>query len=505
MKTASPYIPVERIKEQLRAQTRELKKLDSEKEKTDAKIKYILEVSQKKILTLKTELAEKEQHLQNRTLAAQAQRRHSKNPDQAQEALKDSPSSEEILENLDVKFSEPVPVKEVFVRDPKLVQALQILKEKNEALKERIQAEREEREKLKKERALLLNEVKRLRNNPEKIREVKKEVEEVEIQSKEAQERYEQLLNENHRLMSSYEKLITDQSQVDNKNQHHLETIQELKRELESLRAERDVLEFDLREEKDMFNHHLAQEIEKIEKDLHDKIKSLRKNNSMVTQFADQVMDEPEAPLWMITYADMVTLLLTFFILYYSIASVNLEKFKEAILGEESASIGLLELLDSIDVKESIQSLTGLKSGDILADIKNVVKEQSSLEVAVRDAKVVVQVPGGTLFLPGSADLQKAGLPVLNEVIRVLQKYPDYQVNIRGHTDDTPISSERFPTNWELSAARATAVLRHFIDRSIDPEDLTATGFADTFPLVSNATEAGREKNRRVEIVLEKQ
>ena len=92
----------------------------------------------------------------------------------------------------------------------------------------------------------------------------------------------------------------------------------------------------------------------------------------------------------------------------------------------------------------------------------------------------------------------------MNEVIRILRKYPNYQINIRGHTDDTPISTERYPTNWELSSARATAVLRHFIDRGIDTERITATGFADTYPLASNTTEAGRAINRRVEIVLEK-
>jgi chemotaxis protein MotB len=80
-----------------------------------------------------------------------------------------------------------------------------------------------------------------------------------------------------------------------------------------------------------------------------------------------------------------------------------------------------------------------------------------------------------------------------------------HKINIRGHTDDNSVFSERFPTNWELSSSRATAVLRHFIDKGIDPERITATGFADTFPLVSNVTEAGRAKNRRVEIGLEKQ
>ncbi|MFQ5717156.1 MAG: flagellar motor protein MotB [Nitrospinales bacterium] len=78
-------------------------------------------------------------------------------------------------------------------------------------------------------------------------------------------------------------------------------------------------------------------------------------------------------------------------------------------------------------------------------------------------------------------------------------------MNIQGHTDDVPVATERFPTNWELSAARATAVLRFFIDKGIEPKRLTATGYADIFPLFSNDTEQGRAQNRRVEFVLEKE
>lgn len=215
-------------------------------------------------------------------------------------------------------------------------------------------------------------------------------------------------------------------------------------------------------------------------------------------------MEDEAAPLWMVTYADMVTLLLTFFILYYSIASMNMQKFKEAIIGEEQASIGLLELLDSAEIKESIQNLTGLKSNDILKDITEVA-EETELDVETSDAKVVVRVPGASLFKPGQADLQLSARPVLDEVIRVVNKYPDYKIHIQGHTDDEPISTDKFPTNWELSAARATAVLRYFYDKGAEPERMTATGYADTFPLATNDTVPGRAKNRRVEFVLEKE
>jgi len=197
-------------------------------------------------------------------------------------------------------------------------------------------------------------------------------------------------------------------------------------------------------------------------------------------------------------------LVFTFFILYYSIAAMNMAKFKEAILGEEQASIGLLELLNSAEIIESIQSLTGLKSDDIVSDITELVESQE-MDVDTSRAKIVVRIPGLSLFPPASADLQLEGRPLLDEVIRIVKKYPNYKIHIQGHTDDEPIFTDRFPTNWELSAARATAVLRYFIDKGVNPKKLTATGYADTFPLTRNDTAMGRAKNRRVEFVLEKE
>ena len=84
------------------------------------------------------------------------------------------------------------------------------------------------------------------------------------------------------------------------------------------------------------------------------------------------------------------------------------------------------------------------------------------------------------------------------------QKERTIKIFIQGHTDDVPIHTVKFESNWELSAVRATAVLRHFYDKGIDPEKLTATGYADTFPMVPNNTKEGRAKNARIEFILEK-
>jgi chemotaxis protein MotB len=183
-----------------------------------------------------------------------------------------------------------------------------------------------------------------------------------------------------------------------------------------------------------------------------------------------------------------------------------MQKFKEAILGDESASIGMLEMLDSIEIKENIESLTPTKSKDILTEIKDVAEEKSeTIDVATDQSKIIVRVPGNSLFESADAFLVKDARETLDEIVQIIKTYPQYKTHIQGHTDDIPISTERFPTNWELSAARATAVLRYFIDKGIDPLKVTATGYADLFPLFTNETEIGRSKNRRVEFVLEKE
>jgi chemotaxis protein MotB len=215
-------------------------------------------------------------------------------------------------------------------------------------------------------------------------------------------------------------------------------------------------------------------------------------------------MEESDTPAWMVTYGDMVTLLLTFFILYYSIAAQNLMKFKEAIFGEEKNNIGLIELVDTMEIRTSLNEWTGFQKNNLLNDIEKMSSDQISLDKGPNNSRMVVRIPGRTLFKPGSADLDKAGWPALTEIANVFKKYPNYKINIQGHTDDFPISSGDFATNWELSAVRATAVLRFLNDKGIDPMHMTATGYADTFPLGPNTTPEERAKNRRVEFVLEK-
>ena len=120
--------------------------------------------------------------------------------------------------------------------------------------------------------------------------------------------------------------------------------------------------------------------------------------------------------------------------------------------------------------------------------------------------RLTINMVDRVLFDSGQAQVKPAGVEVLTQVGDVLNKISDKQIRIEGHTDNVPISSKlqsRFKTNWELSTARATTVVRHLIDRGgVDRKHLSAVGYADTHPLASNDSEEGRSSNRRIEIVL---
>jgi chemotaxis protein MotB len=248
---------------------------------------------------------------------------------------------------------------------------------------------------------------------------------------------------------------------------------------------------------------------------------------------SDLLEEEPSGG-WLVTYADLMTLLLTFFILLFSISSMNLEKFKQALaaiqvsLGEERPPVQLLDIMDeppeSIalaqkggdagagsarkEQKIALEDLIGLRSKDIYRDVQHFIHKQEvgdHIMVSIDGSKIVIRVTGKVLFESGIAVLNPESTPILDDITEIIGRYPEYRLRIEGHSDDIPISTPQFPSNWELSAVRATTVLRYLIDKGIVPHRLTATGYGSLLPLVPNTTEANRGRNRRVEFVLEKE
>ena len=495
---------VEMIKEQLRIKKKELQRRDAEQEKHDTKIKHVLKLSQEKIEGLQNTIKWQEEEIQVSRSSKPNPASNAETEAMEGHAIIMRPKDRDLIKKLesqletahkekgklaeDLKKSAkakdtpaPAPVvetKEVIkeIRDPKIVKALKKLKLKNDSLvKEKIKIQAKDD----KEKELLNKEIKTLK---------KKSAEGKTKPSKEKTSVLEDIIQEKTAEIDSYKKQL--------KGSKSAEIIDELK-------AEKTVLDKELADHKSQYQEKIKAAETKIEKKLKEELENPRPVETKGKEVGAKGGEEG-SPAWMATFADMMSLLLTFFILMYAIASQNTARVLHEVLGIEEKSLGVIDLIDKITIQKSLQELTGLNNPNILDDMDDIA-EDSAMAVDTNEAKVVVRVPGANLFKLGQADLQLSARPVLDGVIAVVRKYPDYKIHIQGHTDDDPISTERFPTNWELSSARATAVLRYFFDKGVEPEKMTATGYADTFPLASNDTDQGRSLNRRVEFVLEKE
>lgn len=221
---------------------------------------------------------------------------------------------------------------------------------------------------------------------------------------------------------------------------------------------------------------------------------------------------------WLVTYADLMTLLLVFFILLYTLSFFEKEKYRQAVetikvqVENQENLIGLMELMEipeNVDTQITIEEVTGLYSRE-KSLVKNITKfiessrQKKNISSRILDGKIIVSIKGKALFQSGSAALNEFSTSIFDEIIQILYDYPEYNINIKGHTDNKPISTPIFPSNWELSAVRATTVLKYLISKGISPQRLTATGYGDIMPLVPNTSEENRAQNRRVEFVLEK-
>ncbi len=246
------------------------------------------------------------------------------------------------------------------------------------------------------------------------------------------------------------------------------------------------------------------------------------------------VLDESDNhERWLVSYADFVTLLFAFFVVMYSISSVNSEKYKSlsqalegafsevkektveppviSRIGEQPTTIAPIILenptVEEIQKKNDL-SVEILKERRQLQSISNQFEyeldsyiKEDLVNVNRHDFWIELEMNSELLFLSGEAELSRKAIPVLRKVAEVVREIPNV-INIEGHTDDIPIDTVEFPSNWDLSSARATAVVREFVQNRIPPKRLSAIGYGEFHPVADNSTEEGRFKNRRVVLVL---
>lgn len=210
---------------------------------------------------------------------------------------------------------------------------------------------------------------------------------------------------------------------------------------------------------------------------------------------------------WLLTYADLITLLLAFFIVMYSMSQVDNKKF-----GKVSEALNtILRGGTSVLRHQLEQDKTGhglLKLGNLRL-VQQKVEErfrtlgrQEELQTEITERGLVIHIVESALFDVGSAELRERAMEVLDLVAEEVKDRPNH-IRVEGHTDDRPIQTNIFPSNWELSSARATSVVRYMSDNhGISPDRISALGYGEYRPVRPNNSVENRAKNRRVDVVV---
>lgn len=220
-----------------------------------------------------------------------------------------------------------------------------------------------------------------------------------------------------------------------------------------------------------------------------------------------KIDDHENYERWLLTYADMITLLLALFIVMYSVSAVDARKF-----GKISEALNtVLKGGSSILRHDEVSDKTGhgwMKLGDLrvfqqkIEERFNTLGKDEHLQTEVTERGLVIHIVESSLFDEGSADLKARAMEVLDMVAEELKGLPNH-IRIEGHTDDRPISTPQYPSNWELSSARATSVVRYLVDYHDIPQDrISALGYGEYRPVKPNNSIENRAMNRRVDIVV---
>jgi chemotaxis protein MotB len=233
----------------------------------------------------------------------------------------------------------------------------------------------------------------------------------------------------------------------------------------------------------------------------------------------DEDMEEAEAPSeWLTTLADVSMLLMSFFIMLFSMSSLDVKKFSDSFSSVQQAlgNKGKSATTAPIAAPEMTTLVEQAKVKQrILADQRRVYDQfrtyvstkglEGVVAATLEAGKITIGFPAGVLFAKDSVDLTEDGKARLKTMYEFLIKTSGERINIRGFTDDLPPGQgSRFRDNWEVSSLRAVAVLRFMISLGMPPNRLTATGLADLEPLYPNTTPDHRTRNQRVEFVLER-
>lgn len=232
---------------------------------------------------------------------------------------------------------------------------------------------------------------------------------------------------------------------------------------------------------------------------------------------------------WLVSYADFITLLFAFFVVMYAVSSVNEGKYRvlssslvsafksnnsSNLISAQSAEFSpisnqhshqaqddSIKLIDNLNFQKARkQEKMKRMAKSILGALEPLVKD-GQVRITQNSLGITVEINASVLFSPGQAKLAESSNLTLQAVAYVIKGH-EHEIHVEGHTDNLPIHTESFPSNWELSAARASSVIRLFVENGVEAHRLTAIGYGENRPLETNKTPEGRKRNRRVTIMI---
>lgn len=203
-----------------------------------------------------------------------------------------------------------------------------------------------------------------------------------------------------------------------------------------------------------------------------------------------------ESEDWLTTYADAITLLMAFFVMLLTFAEYDIPAYQEAVKAIKENVGNREEATPTEIIQQEVQQIVTQMQADQV------------VTVSVDDKGLVIELASNAFYKPGSAEIREAAIPVLNQIAQTLSspRYDTYAIEVEGHTDDDPIATERFPSNWELSGGRATRIVRLFTEQELDGRRMAARAFGETRPKVPNRDAQGnpipenQAINRRIKI-----
>ena len=227
--------------------------------------------------------------------------------------------------------------------------------------------------------------------------------------------------------------------------------------------------------------------------------------------------EEKGAPMWIVTFGDLMSLLLCFFVLMLSFSEMDRKRYR-VISGSMKNAFGIQRILPKFESPKGVRMIAReFDQAIVLPDIKHLstpmMQEisdafpgmQDEIEIEATENQVTIRLLGEATFDTGNADIHARFVPLLERIGQLLEKSSG-EIVIAGHTDNVPLIGGRYRTNMGLSAARATAIAEFFLTRSrIDPKRISTMGCGEHRPLMPNVTAEARRKNRRVEIILTRQ